>query len=312
MNAPLEPVHSPFGGSAAARVLHCSGSVPLVAKVPAYLHRTSSYAERGIALHSALTLLIEMKRRLDDLVGATFNTYALTLDDVENALRPVYDYVVALLDAPGAEYYVEQRVVFPTVLNAFGTCDLLVRIGGTVHVVDAKFGSGVRVRALYPDGDEDILNAQLMFYAAAARHSLPEFFAGVSEIVLTILQPQSIELDAEMVSLVKVTHAELDAFIPVYGTACAEALSEAPRLKRGAHCRFCVARVICPEHTGPLLTSRSSCCRFRRPHRSTRPPICRRSPSAWTFSTRPRTCARRCMIRPSARWRTATTCLATR
>ena len=131
------------------------------------------------------------------------------------------------------------------------TC--IVRIGNTIYVIDFKFGAGVRVLALYPDGDEDVINAQLLFYAAAARHSLPEFFAGVDNIVLTILQPLSIEPDAEMVSSVAVTHAELDEFIAVYRAACEEALSEAPRLERGAWCRFCAAKPICPAHTGPLL-----------------------------------------------------------
>ena len=46
-----------------------------------------------------------------------------------------------------------------------------------------------------------------------------------TNIVLTILQPVSIEPDAEMVSSVTVTHAELDAFIAVYRAACEEALS---------------------------------------------------------------------------------------
>jgi Protein of unknown function (DUF2800) len=111
----------------------------------------------------------------------------------------------------------------------------------------------VRVLALYPDGDDDVLNAQLMFYAAAARRSLPTFFADVESIVLVILQPTSVEPDAEMMSCVTVTHAELDEFIAVYGAACSEALSESPRLARGDHCRFCPARPICPAHTGPLL-----------------------------------------------------------
>ena len=93
----------------------------------------------------------------------------------------------------------------------------------------------------------------VLFYAAAARHSFPEFFAGVEDIVLTILQPVTIEVDAEMVSAVTVTPAELDEFITVYRAACAEALSAAPRLERGDHCRFCAARPICPAHTGPLL-----------------------------------------------------------
>ena len=154
---------------------------------------------------------------------------------------------------PGLSIYLEHRVVFPTIAGAFGTADLIVRIGATFYVVDFKFGAGVRVLALYPDGDEDVINAQLLFYAAAARHTLPEFFAGVDNIVLTIVQPLSIELDAEMVSSVAVTHAELDEFIAVYRAACEEALSPAPRLERGAWCRFCAAKPICPAHTGPLL-----------------------------------------------------------
>jgi hypothetical protein len=211
------------------------------------------HADRGTAGHAAAALLIENECSFDALVGMTIGSYTLTSDDVENAVRPVYDYVDTLLGTPEAEYYLERRVEFPTIAGAFGTCDLLAHIGNTVHVVDYKFGSGVQVRALYSDGADDVINAQLLFYAAAARHSLPKFFAGVDEIKLTILQPQSIEPDAEMVSTVQVTHAELDEFIAVYRAACEEALSEAPRLQRGDHCRFCPARPICPAHTGPLL-----------------------------------------------------------
>ena len=254
MTTPCAPAHSPFGGSGATRILHCPASVGLVAKVPAHLRKTSSYAARGTACHSAMALLIEQQQqRIDDLVGETFNDYTVTIDDVETALRPVLAHVEALLDLPGAEYYLEHRVVFPTIAGAFGTADLIVRIGSTIRIVDFKFGSGVRVLALYPDGDEDVLNAQLLFYAAAARHSLPEFFAGVDDIVLTILQPQSIEPDATMESSVEVTHDELDAFIAIYRAACEEALSPSPRLKKGPHCRFCAARPICPAHTAPIF-----------------------------------------------------------
>jgi hypothetical protein len=253
VNAPLAPTHSPFGGSVAPRVLQCPASVGLIERVPAYLRKVSAYAERGTALHAAMALLIENARTLEGLVGEAIGGYTITADDVENALRPVFTYVDALLDAPGAEFYLEQRVAFPTIPGAFGTCDLLVHICSTVHVIDAKFGAGVRVLAIRPEGDEDIINAQLAFYAAAARHSLPDFFAGVDEIVLTILQPQSIEPEAEMTSSVAVTHAELDALVALYRAACEEALAPAPRLQRGAHCRFCPARPICPAHTGPLL-----------------------------------------------------------
>src|SRR6516162_7143 len=251
-----EPIHSPFGGSVAARVLRCPASVGLVEKVPAHLRKISAYAERGTGLHTAMALLIDNARSLEGLVGETINGYAITADDVENALRPAYAYVDALLDAPGAEFYLEQRVAFPTIPGAFGTVDLLVRIGSAVHVLDFKFGAGVRVLALSPADDDpavDVINGQLLFYATAARHSLREFFAGIENVVLTIVQPVSIDVDAEMVSSVTVTHAELDAFIAAYRAACEDALSDAPHLERGSWCRFCPARPICPAHTGPLL-----------------------------------------------------------
>jgi hypothetical protein len=129
MNAPLEPAHSPFGGSVAARVLRCPASVGLIEKVPAHLRKVSAYAERGTALHTAMALLIDNARSLDGLAGEIISGYTITRDDVETALRPAYAYVDALLDTPGAEFYFERRVAFPTIPGAFGTTDLLVRIG---------------------------------------------------------------------------------------------------------------------------------------------------------------------------------------
>ena len=181
-----------------------------------------------------MALLIENECSLAGIAGKKIDSYVITLDDVENALRPVLTYVETLLDHPGAEYFLERRVFFPTIPGAFGTCDLIVRIGSAVHIIDFKFGTGVRVLALYAVGAEDVVNAQLMFYGAAARHSMPKFFAGVDNIVLTILQPMSIEPDAEMVSSVEIIPTELDEFIAIYRAACEEALSPTPRLERGA------------------------------------------------------------------------------
>src|SRR5262249_36519433 len=140
--------HSSFGGSVATRVLRCPASVGLVAKVPDYLRRTSAYAERGTALHTAMALLLDDDDdplSLESLAGKTFNGYTVTSADVATALRPAYAYAAALIDTPGAEYYLEHRATFPTIAGAFGTADLVVRIGDTIHVVDFKFGSGVRV-----------------------------------------------------------------------------------------------------------------------------------------------------------------------
>jgi hypothetical protein len=177
---PREPIHSPFGGSVAARVLRCPAFVELARKVPAYLHKPSAYADRGTACHAAITCLLteDTHALVESLTGKTFGSYTITRDDIENALRPAYAHVEVLLDTPGAEYYLERRVIFPAIPNTWGTVDLLIRIGGTIYVIDFKFGVGVRVLALAPDGDEDVINAQLLFYAAAARHRCPNSSPG--------------------------------------------------------------------------------------------------------------------------------------
>jgi hypothetical protein len=255
-NSETKLAHSPFGGSIAARILRCPGSVGLVAKVPPHLIRSSVHADRGTACHEAIALLlIADTPRFDLLAGQTFNNYTLTNDDVENAIRPAFDCAVALLEQPGAEFLIEQRVRFPGIPNAFGTTDLAARIGDVGHIVDFKFGSGVRVRALTPDGDEDVINAQGLYYIAGARHTLPRFLNGVSKFVLTIVQPQALDTDADdgVASSVEVTHEDLNAFETAFQRAASEALGENPRLERGAHCRFCPAKPICPLHTGPLL-----------------------------------------------------------
>ena len=122
----------------------------------------------------------------------------------------------------------------------------------------------------------------------------------------------SIEPDAEMVSSVAVTPAELDDFVAVYRAACGKrsrlrrACSGAPgavSARRGRSARRIPVR---------CSISRSSRCRRRDAVRARRTRTCRRSPTAWTSSTRSRTSARRCTIRLSARSRMATSCLATR
>ena len=66
MNAPLEPAHSPFGGSVAARVLRCPASVGLVEKVPPHLRKESAHAKRGTALHIAIARVIKNECSLED------------------------------------------------------------------------------------------------------------------------------------------------------------------------------------------------------------------------------------------------------
>ena len=151
MNAPLEPAHSPFGGSVAARVLTLpgfrrprrEGAGPSAQILGLCGARHGAPCGNGASARRQSASLDEPRRqdvqRLHDHARRRRERFAAGLA-----------YVEPLLDAPGAEFYLEQRVVFPTIAGAFGTADLIVRIGNTIHVVDFKFGAGVRVLALYP------------------------------------------------------------------------------------------------------------------------------------------------------------------
>ena len=60
---------------------------------------------------------------------------------------------------------------FAGVPGAFGNVDLTLVSDTHILHVDWKFGAGVGVQAIYPAGDGELVNPQLMFYAAAYLHS---------------------------------------------------------------------------------------------------------------------------------------------
>ena len=84
------------------------------------------------------------------LVGETIDGYTITRDDVENALRPASRLCgCAPRYARGRVSTSNSASTFPTIAGAFGTADLIVRIGNTIHVIDFKFGCRrARPRAL--------------------------------------------------------------------------------------------------------------------------------------------------------------------
>ena len=251
MNAPL--IHSPTGGSGAARTLACPGSIPLIEQTPIELRRKSSvYADDGTAKHTATAAIIADDLDPLSVVGRDFNGVVITREHVLDFIQPALSYVDPLL-AEADAFLLDQRVRFPGVEGSFGTLDFLSRIGSKVNLVDFKFGTGITVRAVYPDAERgDLLNSQLMFYLAGARFSLPAFFEGVDRYEIAIVQPQTAD-GAEMVSTTEVSAEEIDDFEVAFQEACREAIGPSPRIQRGDHCRFCPAKVICPAHTGPLL-----------------------------------------------------------
>src|SRR5690606_35908185 len=155
----------------------------------------SSYADEGTALHDAITHILE-NDVLDtsELLGMSFgpdtNPTKITKTLLHDAVDPALDFFDALdaeaEDEGGLQFLVEKRFQMPGIPGAFGTGDLLCRTDKRTIIVDWKFGSGVPVKAEYPEEivDEPNMeratvmrpNSQLMFYARAALFSFPDMF----------------------------------------------------------------------------------------------------------------------------------------
>jgi hypothetical protein len=132
----------------------------------------------------------------------------------------------------------EARVSYEGLIEgAFGTTDLIGRIGDRAILVDWKFGDGVPV-----DAEE---NEQLMFYAGAAMHQKHWAFKGCKEIELVIIQPPSIKRWVT-------TPDRIDQFVDNLVAAVKKAQQPDAPLKHGAHCRWCHAKPICPRMNGAV------------------------------------------------------------
>lgn len=246
------------GGSSAARLLNCPGSTALLATLPKVVDRDSVYSTEGTALHTAMEQLITGKTSLAKLRASTAfvathsGVVEITPDLVHDALAPAMEYWDEFLTRIDT-WQLETEVRFPGIKGAFGTADVLGRDDrdNITYVTDWKFGAGEGVKAVYADPDDpayEIVNEQLMFYAAGARHTQPELFPDNSRIVLTIVQPRA--RGQEPITSAEVSTAELDEFAAALRTAIGIA---DPPIKKGRWCRFQPCQTVCPLHTGPLF-----------------------------------------------------------
>ena len=227
------------GGSTAKRVIACPGSVALSEGVP---NLSSKYAEEGTLLHHAISEVLDQGKAPEEFVGFQFNDGpVLTEDLARDKLRAALQLFDEHVDPDRQTVFtVERQVSFGDYLpGVFGTIDLAGRRGKRAIMLDWKFGDGVMV-----DAEE---NEQLLFYAAAGLRTpaMSWVFDGAEEIELIIIQPPQIRRWVTTLDRVRRFESEL---------ARAVKIAQAPGapLAIGEHCRFCPAKVKCPEMTGAV------------------------------------------------------------
>lgn len=261
------------GGSSAARILGCPGSVDLLARIPDSVKNASSkYADEGTGLHEIMAYLVGEDADLSDTatkahVAKLFEQYHLEddrmFDAVIPAMRAFNEFLDELYDEAEKAGFadaeirilVEKRVAFPDIDGAFGTTDIVIKTPVRTVVWDWKFGAGVLVKAAYvanhtgKNGVETrglIGNDQLLFYAVGTRNTHSDYFGeGKWPVTLVICQPRIGDGEPDRYDT---DTDELDIFHLDLIDAVEEALSGQGQKKIGNYCRFAACKSICPLH----------------------------------------------------------------
>ena len=227
------------GGSSASRVMHCPGSVALVAKAPP--KPSSSYADEGTLCHNAIDIILDKGKDPQEMIGMTYNDIVMTQELLDDKVEVALDIFADEVDPDfEMEFMTETVVSFGDFLpGVFGSADVLGRLGKRAIVLDWKFGSGVIVEA-----EESY---QGMFYAAAAMRT-PEcqwIFDGVDEVEIIIVQPPEIRRWVTTIDRIQRFENELVA-------ALLEAKKPDAKLHAGDWCKWCAAKPTCPQMTGAV------------------------------------------------------------
>lgn len=243
-----------LGGSTAARLLNCPASFQEKLKTPPD-DTSSVYAQEGTDLHLAIATAIENNARPRDMLGAIFGETEITEERV-GVLETALAALRGLEKSLGGRFRtlaLEESLPLPGVTGAFGSVDLVLANKTHVIVVDWKFGGGVPVKALYVEvvenGEYDMLNPQLAFYAIAARARHAKAFKG-RQIICAVIQPRMVP----PITWAATDDVELDGFRAAFEASMLEAIGRDPRRKMGEHCRFAACKATCELWTGPALT----------------------------------------------------------
>jgi hypothetical protein len=164
-------------------------------------------------------------------------------EEMEECIRFYAETILGFVDSCiGHPVVQSESTMFPIPGDEeiFGTTDCIVvdQVGGTIWVVDLKYGKGVKVTAPR--------NSQAMFYALGAIET-GEY--GDQDIVnVVIIQPRVFFADGRRISDWRTTAGGLrewrDAeFLPAIAATRSPALA---KYEAGSHCRFCPATAVCP------------------------------------------------------------------
>jgi hypothetical protein len=221
--------HAKLSASGAHRWLECLGSVEAEKSLP---NTTSFAADEGTAAHELAEIVLESGGNCQELIGnflIEMNEFVVT-QEMADYVQQYVDYVTA---QGGTQFY-EERVDFSEwVPEGFGTSDVIIIKDDTIHVIDLKYGKGLRVDA------EN--NPQAMLYALGA-YSDYGYMSDFKTVKISIVQPRLDHIDEWEISVTDLLK---------WGAWAAEqaetiAKGDAKRTPGEKACQWCKAKATCP------------------------------------------------------------------
>ncbi len=224
-----ERAHALLSASGAKRWLNCTPSALLEERYP---QAQSKFAEEGTRAHEIAEVSIkafldgkkEPKWKDDDKrIREELENYIEAIEELVNKLRKERSAISVLLEA---------RLDFSGyVPGGFGTGDVLIVADKTLHVIDLKFGKGVKVDATD--------NPQLRLYGLGAFTMLDDLF-DIDRVVTMIMQPRLDHVSEEDMSIVELLNWG-ESIKPIAKKAFDGGGEQTP----GDHCQFCRAAGEC-------------------------------------------------------------------
>jgi len=248
-----EKNHSSIGASSASRWMECPGSIKRAEKIPDKLQVTGVDAAWGTVGHrlmeKALTMLDFIALDNADILYWLngWNDTEVTQDgheiimneDMADAVFEIVADVKSVMAHHNAPYEYLSVEKFFTIekldKDARGTVDAMLEIPfDTLYIWDLKTGYKTV---------EAVRNPQLMYYAMGAFTTVA---SEVTKFVATIVQPRSFHAKGPVRSY-EFDFKELNEFGHEIIRAIAETKKDNALLKAGSHCKYCPAKVECPE-----------------------------------------------------------------
>ncbi len=223
--------HAFLSASASHRWLKCTPSAMLENNLP---DTTSEFAKEGTEAHK----LAEKKLNSWLKSGKKSSRFKALDGEMQECTDSYRDYVIEVFNeekakTSDAQLLIEQKLDFSRwVPDGFGTGDAVIIGDDTLHVIDLKYGKGVKVDA--------VGNTQARLYAAGAMDTFGMLY-DFEKIKVHIYQPR-----IDNISTCEYTTEELEKWL--YGEVVPKAelaIKGEGEQKPGPWCKFCKVRANC-------------------------------------------------------------------